>query len=189
MYVCFGPIEGSDDAAEADVSCRRVDRFTLACCRAVAKAVVGGAEVRAPLDHETRNARSGSPAERVGVQQGCRNGATHSAGLEWGRRPLPDVPAHVQEPVAVRWIRADRRRALVAVELEVLPGELALPGVCGRLTAGKVLVAPGECGAFEPSRAPRTPTQLRTAGTSPPTPRMPGRPRFPPGQRGDGRGR
>src|SRR5262245_13299670 len=66
-------------------------------------------------------------------------------------RPFPDVPGHVVEVVAVRWEASDRRRALVAVELRVLPGELALPAVRHRLAVREVLVAPGERRAVEPA--------------------------------------
>src|SRR4029450_10707730 len=45
----------------------------------------------------------------------------------------------------------DGRRPLEAVDLEVLPGELALPAVGHRLTLREVLVAPGEHGAVQPA--------------------------------------
>ncbi len=84
-----------------------------------------------------------SPGRVGGAQHGARSSAL-GAGREPVARPLPDVAAHVVEPVAVRGEAADGRRALEAVLLQVLPGELALPGVRHRRAAGRVLVAPGE---------------------------------------------
>src|SRR5204862_4092228 len=66
-------------------------------------------------------------------------------------RPLPDVAGHVVKPVAVRRERPDRRGAFVPVELQVLPGKLALPGVRHRLSAGEVLVAPTEDRTVQPA--------------------------------------
>jgi hypothetical protein len=76
------------------------------------------------------------------------------------RRPLPDVSGHVVEAVAVRREAPDRRRAFVPVELQVLPGELALPGVRHRPPVGEVLVAPGEHRALEPAAGSVLPLRL-----------------------------
>src|SRR5262249_19580138 len=48
---------------------------------------------------------------------------------EGGRGPLPYIADHVVEPVAVCGKGIDWRGALVAIELEVLPGKPALPSV------------------------------------------------------------
>ena len=66
-------------------------------------------------------------------------------------RPLPDVAGHVVEAVPVRPEALDRRGALEAVEQGVLPGELALPGVCHQLALGRELVTPAIDLPFEPS--------------------------------------
>src|SRR6188508_1300766 len=68
-------------------------------------------------------------------------------------RPLPDVPAHVVKPVPVRREGPDRRCSLIPVEPEVMPRELALPGVRGRSSPREVLLAPSERCAFQ--AAPR----------------------------------
>src|SRR5262245_61661218 len=60
------------------------------------------------------------------------------------RGPLPGVPGHVKEAVAVRGEGADRCRSLVAIELQVLPWELALPGVRHRLPFRELRVSPYE---------------------------------------------
>src|SRR5579859_5950104 len=48
----------TQDAAEPEMHGRGVDSLTLAGRRTVAQAVVGGAEVRAALDHAARDVRS-----------------------------------------------------------------------------------------------------------------------------------
>src|SRR5688572_33415899 len=45
------------------------------------------------------------------------------------RRPFPDVADHVVETVAVRVVRTDGRRALIAVARHVAPRKFTLPGV------------------------------------------------------------
>src|SRR5262249_30915004 len=123
------------NAAKADVPGRAVDRLALPRRRAVAQAVVGRAEVRAALHDAAREAvvPGGSTAP---------SGAGH--GLEPVVRPLPDVAGHVVEAVAVRRIGLDRRGALVAVEQQVLPGELALPGIGHHAALRRELLAPRE---------------------------------------------
>ena len=66
-------------------------------------------------------------------------------------RPLPDVADHVDQPVAVGRKRADRRRALEAVLVQVLHREIALPGVGEIPILGQELVAPGVIRAVEPA--------------------------------------
>src|SRR4029450_2132131 len=75
-------------------------------------------------------------------------------------RPLPDVPGDVVEAVPVPGEAADGRRAFETVELQVLPGELALPGVGHRLPVGEVLVAPREHGAVEAAARGELPFRL-----------------------------
>src|SRR4029077_17222875 len=65
------------------------------------------------------------------------------------RGPLPDVDRHVLIAEAVRRKPPDRRGALVPVGAQVLPRELALPGVRHHPALGGKLVAPGVRGAGE----------------------------------------
>src|SRR5262245_66168450 len=51
-------------------------------------------------------------------------------------RPLPDVADHDVEPVAVGFEAADRRSPGVAVLVDVVDGEDALPGIGDRLAFG-----------------------------------------------------
>ena len=53
------------------------------------------------------------------------------------RGPLPDVTGGVVKPVAVRREHLNRRGALVAVGLEILPGKAALPSVGHHLPFGR----------------------------------------------------
>src|SRR5207244_12384223 len=89
-----------------------------------------------------------------------RRGCLRMARREPVARPLPDVAADVVESVAVRRKRADRRGALVTVELQVLPGERALPRVGHRLAAGELVVAPGEHPPVESAAGRELPLSL-----------------------------
>jgi hypothetical protein len=64
-------------------------------------------------------------------------------------RPFPDVADHVVNSIAVRRERRHRRRALIAVEGQVLARERALPGVRHLPIARRELIAPCELGAVE----------------------------------------
>ena len=75
-------------------------------------------------------------------------------------RPLPDVPGHVDQAVAVRGELADRGGALVAVEQVVLHGEVALPGVGHHPSPRGELVSPGEHGAVETAAGRELPLGL-----------------------------
>src|SRR5512132_301955 len=99
--------------------------------------------MRAALDHAAWKVLTGQQ-----LRGAARVGRLFVTRREEVGRPLPDVAGHVVEAVAVRRKGSDRRRALEAVELQVLPGKLPLPGVRPRLAVRKVLVAPGEDGAF-----------------------------------------
>src|ERR1700680_2565241 len=68
---------------------------------------------------------------------------------EGTRGPLPYVADHVVEPIAICGKSLDRRGALVSIDLEVLPGESALPGVghCPPLRSKRF--APRVCRAFQ----------------------------------------
>ena len=152
---------------------RGVDRLPLSRGRSIAQAIVRCAEVRAALDHAARHRLTGKCLGRGDpwiswhaaralhlVRVSCR---------EPVGRPLPDVPGHLEEAVAVRLEARDRRGALVAVELQVLPRELALPRVGHRLAVGEVLVAPREDRAVE--AAPRCELPLGLARQLLPRPR------------------
>src|SRR6185436_12867551 len=66
-------------------------------------------------------------------------------------RPLPDVAGHLVQTVAVRWKRSDRGGPFVAVDTQVLPRKLPLPGIGHRLTPGRELLAPAELGTVQPA--------------------------------------
>src|SRR5918911_2903708 len=82
----------SADAPEAEVPCRAVRRVGAPRVDAVAVAVRRVAEVR-PAAHRPRLARR----------------------IEPGRRPLPDVARHLVQPIAIRVVRPDGRRARISV--------------------------------------------------------------------------
>src|SRR6187431_2800999 len=54
--------------------------------------------------------------------------------------PLPDIAGHVEQAVAIRREGPDRRGALVLVQEQVLPWEIALPGVRHHAVARRELV-------------------------------------------------
>src|SRR5262249_45194013 len=66
-----------------------------------------------------------------------------AVGLIPVRRPLPDVPDRIVEAVAVGGEGPHGGGAGVLVPDEVLPGELALPGVGQVAAAGSALAPPG----------------------------------------------
>src|SRR5215831_17431646 len=71
--------------------------------------------------------------------------------------PFPHIADHVVDAVAVWRECRDRRGALVSVELHILAGKCALPGVGHLLTAGCEFVAPGELRTVEPAASGKFP--------------------------------
>ena len=63
--------------------------------------------------------------------------------------PLPHIADHVENPIAVRRVRHDRRGALVAVQRQVLERKRPLPGVGHLFSARREFLAPGVFGAIE----------------------------------------
>src|SRR5215207_10432081 len=146
----------SPDAAEAEMTGGCVDLLGMARSRSIASAVVRRAQVRAALDDLARDpdVRRGrvvaavlAPAARVlRDAAGFRRVAFVLLRVPVGR-PFPDIADHVVDAMAVRRERSDRRRALEAVAVRVLPRKLTLPGV-GHVTAvRRQLVAPCVIGA------------------------------------------
>ena len=93
---------------------------------------------------ETRAARIAWDAAGLGGLGGM-------ARLEPVGCPLPRVADHVEHAVAVGREGIDRRGPFVPVGLQVLPGELPLPGIGPVTAVGRQLFAPGEGGAVEPA--------------------------------------
>src|SRR5580765_837406 len=151
------------------MTCGSIDRLRMSRCRPVASAVIRRAQMRAAFDDLLWNlhvARSGvvavvlAPAARV-----LRNAAgLHRIRLMLWRipvgRPFPDVADHVVKSVTVWRECADRRGALEAVGIGVLPREFALPGIC-HVTAGRrELIAPRKLSAVEPPARSKFPFRL-----------------------------
>jgi len=99
------------DAAEPDVRGGGVDSFALARGRAVAEAVVRGAQVGAALEHAARDVRPGLAGNQAGPGRGdprvpgrAASGLDVPGGLggEVAAGPLPDVAGHVVQPEPVR---------------------------------------------------------------------------------------
>src|SRR5687767_12831382 len=113
-----------DDAAEANVAGRGIDRLREAGGWTVAPAVVGRAEMRAPLQNLARNrnlrrvwvvADVGTRAARVHRDAARLWGVSRMSWLIPIAGPLPHVADHVMQSVAVGRIHAHRRRGLVTV--------------------------------------------------------------------------
>src|SRR6516225_7293293 len=113
-----------------------VDLLRLARGRTIARAVVGGAQIRAALDDPARRLASGQ-CEVLQFRSGRigRRLARMTRSIPIAR-PLPDIADHIVEAVAVRLEAADRRGPYVAVLVGVVDGEDALPGVGDRLALG-----------------------------------------------------
>src|SRR5215470_10759638 len=130
------PLAQPDDAAEPDVTGRRVDRLRQPCRRTVAITIIVGAEMRSALEHFARDSNGAlARIEAVTLVAAARihRNATRLL-LVFGMlrlvpvaRPLPGVADHIVEAVAVGRECAHRRRSREAVASEILPGEFALP--------------------------------------------------------------
>src|SRR5207248_2133614 len=117
---------------------RGVDRFGVARSWSIAAAVIRRAQMRAALQHLARDpdlrlagvvARLLTPAARVLRDAAGFRGIGFMSGGPPVGCPLPDIADHVVEPVAAWRERADGRGALIAVGLQVLVRENALPGI------------------------------------------------------------
>src|SRR5439155_18142564 len=128
----------TSNPAKADMAGRGVDRLGMAGGRPVAPAVIRRTEMRATLQDLARDpdlrlagvvAHLLTPAARVlRDAAGFRGIGFMSGGPPIGR-PLPHIADHVVESVAVWRERIDGRGALVAIGLQVLVREGALPGI------------------------------------------------------------
>ena len=136
--------------------------------RAVAPAVVGRAEMRAALHHLARNAElrlAGvialllADAARVGGNAAALLGGGMLVRIPIGR-PFPDIADHVVEAIVIGGVCADGRGAREAVLGEVLPGELALPGIGHVVAIGDERVTPGEFLALQPAARCAVPLAL-----------------------------
>src|SRR6188472_401985 len=65
--------------------------------------------------------------------------------------PFPHIADHVVEAIAVGRVSADRRGALISILHQVLPRELALPGIGNAFSSGLELIAPSELFAVKSS--------------------------------------
>ena len=149
---------------------RRVDGLALAGRGPVAQAVVRRAQVRAALDHPARDRRREVAAwlrdDRVARNgRAARRCRLTGAGARMARpeevtRPLPDVAGHVKQAIPVGRERAGRRGALVAIEREVLPWELTLPGVGQVPAIGREIVTPDIDRAVEAAASGEFPLRL-----------------------------
>src|SRR5215207_10522796 len=150
----------ADDAAEPQVGGAGVDRLGHAGGGAVAAAVVGGAQMRAALHHP---ATDGGPVAGVDAAVAGR-GAAAVVGVAVGQvpvaGPLPDVADHVGQAVAVGREPAHRGRAHIPVQLQVLVGELALPGVGHPAAPGVELIPPRVGGPVQAAPAGQLPFGL-----------------------------
>src|SRR5215510_2417517 len=153
-------IRGSNDAAESKVAHGRLDRLRRAGGRPIAMAVVRSAQVRAALDNHPREVLPGTAHVVTGVRRRhtrveprpARAAAGVHDRLRMPRRieiarPFPDVAGDVMQAVTVWREGPDGGRALVLVEQQVLPRELALPRVRKLATLRGELVAPRVGGA------------------------------------------
>src|SRR6185437_9405982 len=116
------------------------------------QAVVGRAEIRAAFEHLARNAHIWLRWVVALLHGAAAWVVRRATRLDWVASvvwlipvvgPFPDVACHVIEPVAIRRERADRHRFGMAPHANVLPGELAPPGVGHQLAARHKLIAPG----------------------------------------------
>src|SRR6266704_3629016 len=120
----------SNDTPKADMAGGCVDRLGVACGGTVTPAVVRCAEMGAALDHLAGNLDvrlAGIVACGLGASAGVfrdtagfRRIGLMLLGVPVGG-PLPDIADHVVNAIAVWRERGDRRCALEAVVVQVLP--------------------------------------------------------------------
>ncbi len=148
-----------------------VDRLALPGRGTVAQAVAGSAQVRAALDHLARDRRRQVAArlgddrvaeDRCAARRYSLTGASARVPRpEEVTGPLPHVASHVEQAVAVGRERAGRRGALEAIKEQVLPGELALPGVGQVAAIGREFVTPHVDRAVEATAGGELPLSFR----------------------------
>src|SRR5258705_8387964 len=132
------------DAAESDVRRGGVHRLRIARRGPVPVTVVGRAEVRSTLEHlawdpDLRLTQIDAVVTR-GAAWIARHAATVLAHVLMARRipvirPLPHVPDHVEEAIAIGRKHADGRSALPPILEGILVRKLPLPEVGHRPTA------------------------------------------------------
>src|SRR5438105_5470801 len=163
----------TNDAADADMAHAAVDHLRVARRRAIPPAVVGGAEKRAALDDLVRNrdlrldgieTRLYRPAPRIARYAARAFSVQHVPGAEPIGGPFPDIPRHIEQPVAVCPEDADRRGPLETVSTEVLPREFALPGVCHLAVLWSEFVTPDKFGAVQSAARREFPLGLGRQG-------------------------
>src|SRR5271154_2789209 len=121
---------------------RRVHRLGHPCSRTVALAIVGSAEVRAAFHDFARDLDLRLARVVAGLAVSLRNitaATSLSRGMICGipvSRPLPHVSDHVVNTITIRRKLPHRSDALIPVFAQVLPRELALPGVSHMSPAG-----------------------------------------------------
>src|SRR6266511_661844 len=127
------------DTAESDVGHSGIDHLRLPRCWPVAQAVVGRAQMRAAFDDLAGNAKLRLARVVALLRRGyARVDRWATAGFDDlvgvamdvpVASPFPHIAGHVVQPVIVRRERADWGGSLVTINEQILPGELALPGV------------------------------------------------------------
>src|SRR5262245_35371467 len=132
------------DASKSDVAGRGIDGLALARRRAVAHAIIGGAQVGAALHDPARIAVAGGARPAAGSLK-----SFDAKRNEHARGPLPHVTNHVVKAVAVRRERIDCSGALVTVAIELFPRKPALPGIGHGASVRREYLAPGVGRAVE----------------------------------------
>src|SRR5207253_9886988 len=157
------------DAAEAEVRGRGVDRLALAGGRAVAQAVVRGAQVRAALDHPARDGRPRLAGDQAVGRRGDPRVAGGAAGVlnPLGRAggevvagPLPDIAGHVVEPEAVRGEALYRGRPAPLHDVHVMYESHVVPGIDYDLDVVDLVGTPSEDDAVQPAAGSELPFQF-----------------------------
>src|SRR6185436_13909552 len=163
-------VAASHDAAETNVTGRRVNRLRKARRGPIAATVVRRAQMRSAFQHFAWNSDQGlggivavlsARSERV-----PRNAARldHVGGMLGAipvGGPLPDVPDHVKQSIPIRRVRADGRRSLVSVAWQALPGKLALPGIRHVTVVRQEFVAPRIGRSLESASRRKLPLSFR----------------------------
>jgi hypothetical protein len=143
-----------DNATKADMAHSGIDWLGVTGHRAITPAVVGGAEMRAAFDDFARNVRI---ARNAAALRGMRV----IVGRELVSRPLPYVPDHIKQTIAVRRKRSHRRGSRVSIGYKVFMWKRTLPSVGHVAAIRNKLIAPGVFGAIEPATRRKFPSCFR----------------------------
>src|SRR5512133_3486500 len=125
-----------------------INRLRHSCGGPVTAAVVRRTKERAALDDAPRDRDirhlwiATLHSKQLNIH-GSTTGSNHRMSRRVPvRGPLPHIADHVVDPIAIGWKLSDRCSPLIPIRGQVLPGKLALPGICHVFSAWSKVFPP-----------------------------------------------